>query len=184
MIVAEALLRCHDEEWGWVSPVQFIPISEERGMMGVLGDWVLACACEQLRHWQGDGIDFPGRLAVNLSATQFRSVDIAERMGRIVSNAGLSPAIFDLELTESSMLADPDAAVTTMKQLVGAGFTMSIDDFGTGYSSLAYLKRFSAHHLKIDISFVRDMLTDREDHAIVTAIIAMARSLEIGRAHV
>lgn len=177
LVGAEALLRWHDEDWGWVSPVEFIPIAEERGMMGVLGDWVLACACEQLQRWRAQGISFPGRLAVNLSATQFRAVDIAERMGRIVSDAGLSPAMFDLELTESSMLADPDSAVTTMRKLVGAGFTMSIDDFGTGYSSLAYIKRFSAHHLKIDISFVRDMLTDREDHAIVTAIIALAHSL-------
>jgi len=177
MIGAEALLRWHDDEWGWVSPSEFIPIAEERGMMSGLGDWVLASACAQLRIWQDQGIAFPGRLAVNLSATQFRSADIAERMGRIVADAGLTPDMFDLELTESSMLADPDAAVATMRSLVSEGFTLSIDDFGTGYSSLAYLKRFSAHHLKIDISFVRDMLTDHEDHAIVTATIAMAHSL-------
>jgi len=177
LIGAEALLRWHDDEWGWVSPAEFIPIAEERGMMGVLGDWVLACACAQLRRWREQGLVVPGRLAVNLSATQFRAATISERMGSIVADAGLAPDMFDLELTESSMLVDPDAAVATMKSLVRAGFTLSIDDFGTGYSSLAYLKRFSAHHLKIDISFVRDMLTDREDHAIVTATIAMAHSL-------
>src|SRR3546814_16373310 len=108
-------------------------------------------------------------------------------MGRIVSNAGLSPAIFDLELTESSMLADPDAAVTTMKQLVGAGFTMSIDDFGTGYSSLAYLKRFSAHHLKIDISFVRDKIgraSCRERVCQYVSISVVAGSLKKKRKNI
>lgn len=177
LVGAEALLRWYDREWGWVSPAEFVPIAEKRGMMPALGDWVLTQACAQLRRWRDAGLLLSGSVSVNLSATQLHAGDLVERMLRIVGEAGLKPEQFDLELTESSMFLDLDAAVETMRRLRQAGFSLSIDDFGTGYSSLAYLKRFAAQALKIDISFVRDMLTDREDHAIVAATIAMAHSL-------
>ena len=174
---AEALLRWHDGEYGWVSPAQFIPIAEERGMMGPLGDWVLGAACRQLKAWQDAGLDFPGRLAVNVSAKQLHDPEIASRFQAIVRDAGLTPDKFELELTESSMMADPEGAVAVMETLSDAGFSLAIDDFGTGYSSLSYLKRFSVDRIKIDISFVRDMLNDKDDYNIVKAIIAMADSL-------
>lgn len=174
---AEALLRWNDPELGWVSPVEFIPIAEERGMMGRLGAWVLAEACRQMRAWDDAGIAFAGRMAINVSARQLEEPDIVGTLQAIVAAAGLSPERFELELTESSMMVDPERAIQVMHDFTAAGFTLSIDDFGTGYSSLSYLKRFSAEHIKIDISFVRNMLNDRNDHSIVTTIIAMARSL-------
>ena len=174
---AEALLRWQDPTLGWISPAEFIPIAEERGMMGPLGDWVLREACRQVNAWAAEGLRLDGRLAINVSALQIEDPDIVGRLLEIVHEAGLSPERFELELTESSMMVDPERAVEVMELLSAAGFGLSIDDFGTGYSSLAYLKRFAADQIKIDISFVRNMLTDADDHTIVTTIIAMARSL-------
>ena len=174
---AEALLRWQDSVLGWISPAEFIPIAEERGMMGPLGDWVLREACRQVNAWAESGLRLDGRLAINVSALQMEDPDIVGRLLEIVHEAGLSPDRFELELTESSMMVDPERAVEVMELLSAAGFGLSIDDFGTGYSSLAYLKRFAADQIKIDISFVRNMLTDADDHTIVTTIIAMARSL-------
>ena len=177
VIGAEALLRWHDAELGWISPGEFIPIAEERGMMVPLGDWVLREACRQIIAWAGTGLHLQGRMAVNVSALQMEDPDVVGRMLEIVHEAGLTPEHFELELTESSMMVDPERAVEVLELLSAAGFGLSIDDFGTGYSSLSYLKRFAADHIKIDISFVRNMLTDSDDHTIVTTIIAMARSL-------
>ena len=174
---AEALLRWIDPVLGFVSPGEFIPIAEERGMMGPLGDWVLREACRQVNAWAEQGVKLAGKLAINVSAVQMEDPDIVGRLLEIVHEAGLDPERFELELTESSMMADPERAVEVMELLSAAGFGLSIDDFGTGYSSLAYLKRFAADQIKIDISFVRNMLTDADDHTIVTTIIAMARSL-------
>lgn len=174
---AEALLRWHDSERGWVSPAEFIPIAEERNMMGLLGEWVMGEACRQMKAWRDAGLGFPGRLAVNLSAQQLSEPEIVDRLLAIVKNAGLSTELFELELTESSMMTDPERAVGIMEELSASGFAIAIDDFGTGYSSLAYIKRFAADHIKIDMSFVRNMLHDRNDFAIVKAITAMARSL-------
>ena len=177
LVGAEALLRWNDPKLGWMDPGEFIPIAEGRGMMGRLGDWVLAEACRQLTAWRADGRRLDGRLAVNVSALQLEDPDIVGRLLHIVRAAQLVPGDFELELTESSMMRDPEQAVLVLDRLCAAGFTLAIDDFGTGYSSLAYLKRFAADQIKIDISFVRNMLIDADDHAIVTAIIAMARSL-------
>jgi diguanylate cyclase (GGDEF)-like protein len=177
VIGAEALVRWHDSEFGWVSPTEFIPIAEERGMMGRLGDWVLGAACRRLAEWRRQGLAFPGRLSVNVSVKQLQDHDLAARLVAIVEDHGLSPECFELEITESSMMVDPEGALHIMEQLSEAGFALAIDDFGTGYSSLSYLKRFSVDQIKIDISFVRDMLSDKDDYAIVKAIIAMADSL-------
>ncbi|MDO8652224.1 MAG: EAL domain-containing protein [Undibacterium sp.] len=174
---AEALLRWNDSERGWISPAQFIPIAEARGMMGALGRWVLQEACRQLKVWQQAGLEFPGRLAVNLSAQQLEEPGIADIIQKIVYAAGLTPACLELELTESGLMGNVEQAIKIMQVLKTAGFSLSIDDFGTGYSSLSYLKRLPADTLKIDISFVRDMLKDRHDYTIVTTIIGMARNL-------
>jgi len=173
---AEALLRWNAPEHGLISPEQFIPIAEARGMIGALGKWVLREACRQMQAWQEVGLHLPGRLAVNLSARQLEETDIADTIQQTVRAAGLTPACFELELTESALMGNVERAIEIMHTLKTAGFSLSIDDFGTGYSSLAYLKRLPVDTLKIDISFVRDMLRDRHDYSIVTTIIGMARS--------
>ncbi len=176
---AEALLRWHDPERGWMSPAEFIPIAEARGIMKVLGKWVLREVCRQMKAWQEAGLHFPGRLAVNVAAQQLEEPNIADKILGIVRAAGLTPACLELELTESGLMANVESAIEVMGILRTAGFAISIDDFGTGYSSLSYLKRLPADTLKIDISFVRDMLTDRHDYTIVTTIIGMARNLSL-----
>lgn len=174
---AEALLRWNDPERGWISPAEFIPIAEARGMMDALGKWVLQEACRQMRIWQEAGLWFSGRLAINLSAQQLDKADIANSIQEIVRIAGVTPACLELELTESGLMGNVEHAIEIMQTLKEAGFALSIDDFGTGYSSLAYLKRLPTDTLKIDISFVRDMLKDHHDYTIVTTIIGMARNL-------
>jgi diguanylate cyclase (GGDEF)-like protein/PAS domain S-box-containing protein len=173
----EALLRWHDPVLGWVEPTEFIPIAEERGMINALGDWVLREACRQVKAWAQLGVRVEGKVAINISALQMEDPDIVGRLLEIVHEAGLSPERFELELTESAMMVDPERAVEVLELLSAAGFGLSIDDFGTGYSSLTYLKRFAADQIKIDISFIRNMLHDKDDHTIVTTIIAMARAL-------
>lgn len=176
---AEALLRWHDEVLGDVTPGEFIPVAEARGMMAELGEWVLDEACRQLVEWRQQGNPLPLRLAINFAPQQLQQAHIAEvTRGRVLA-AGAAPEWIEFELTESSMVADPHQAIRVMNELAEAGFSLAIDDFGTGYSSLKYLKDFAAGTLKIDMSFVHDMLTDSNDRAIVGAIIAMARSLDM-----
>ncbi|WP_423681123.1 MULTISPECIES: putative bifunctional diguanylate cyclase/phosphodiesterase [unclassified Undibacterium] len=174
---AEALLRWNDAERGWISPAQFIPIAEARGMMAQLGLWVLEQACRQICAWQAAGYRFHGRLAINLSAQQLSDPELADKILQTVLAAGLSPACIELELTESSLMHNVAQSIDIMKSLKLMGFALSIDDFGTGYSSLSYLKCFPVDTLKIDISFIRDMLNEHQGHAIVTTIIGMARNL-------
>lgn len=174
---AEVLLRWHDPVLGQVAPSQFIPLAEERGMIGALGDWVFQATVQQVARWRNAGLEMPGPIAINLSAAQLQNDELLESLMRAVRSVGLDATAFELELTESSMMDDPEHAIATMDALHAAGFSLAIDDFGTGYSSLVYLKRFAADNVKIDMSFVRDMLSDRNDHAIVSTIIAMARGL-------
>jgi len=176
-IGAEALLRWRDPQRGWVSPAIFIPVAESRGMIGALGKWVLAEACRQMRAWLDAGLSFPGRLSVNLAAQQLEQADIVDCIRATAQAAGVSPTKLALELTESGLMTNVEGAIEIMSTLQMDGFSIAIDDFGTGYSSLAYLKRLPADKLKIDISFVRDMLKDRHDYTIVTTIIGMARNL-------
>ncbi|MFO7649666.1 EAL domain-containing protein [Halomonas campaniensis] len=172
---AEVLCRWHVKEWGWVSPGEFIPLAEERGLIRPLGEWVLRQATRQLLAWREAGLTLPGRLSINISAQQFADPRLAERIGMLTD--GLPASAIALELTESDFMRDPEQAVATTRALSLAGFTLSIDDFGTGYSSLAYLRRFAADALKIDISFVRHMLESQHDRTIVETIIAMAQAL-------
>jgi len=178
LMAAEVLCRWYDPGLGWVSPSEFIAVAEERGMVGALGEWVLREACRQLRRWRDQGLAaMPGRLYVNLAAAQFEDPGLAGLLCNIVDEAGLSPHDIGLELTESGFMADPEQAIRITNHLRRAGFALSIDDFGTGYSSLAYLKRFAVQSVKIDMSFVSEMLSDSNDHAIVATIIAMADRL-------
>ncbi|MBY0573010.1 MAG: EAL domain-containing protein [Undibacterium sp.] len=176
VIGTEALLRWRHPELGLVSPAEFIPVAEETGMILPIGEWVLRCAVQQTKEWQEQGWSGLG-VAVNLSTVQFRHAELPDTVSHILSEAQLDPKYLELELTEGVAMNDPAGAIVIMNLLDARGIKMSIDDFGTGYSSLSYLKRFKVGKLKIDQSFVRDIDTDPEDKAIVSAVISMAKSL-------
>ena len=178
VIGAEALLRWTHPTLGNIPPSEFIPAAEDSGLILPIGEWVMRQAARQARHWQDRGLG-PLMIAVNLSAVQFRQPDLPLAVARILGEEGLDPSQFDLELTESVAMNDPERAIATMNALNRLGVQLSIDDFGTGYSSMSYLKKFSAYKLKIDQSFVRDIGTDDDDKAIVSAVIDMARLLAL-----
>jgi diguanylate cyclase (GGDEF)-like protein len=174
---AEALLRWPQQDDRLVSPVEFIPIAEETGLIVPLGEWVLLEACAQAQAWQAL---HPGlRIAVNLSARQFRQKNLIGMIEQVLGESRLHPSLLELELTEGMLMHNVEEATHILARLDEIGVRLAIDDFGTGYSSLSYLKRFPIHTLKIDRSFVRDISTDPDDAAIVTAIVAMARSLNL-----
>jgi diguanylate cyclase (GGDEF)-like protein len=172
---AEALLRWPQSDQRLMPPTEFIPIAEDTGLIIPLGEWVLLEACSQAQAWQSR---HPGlRIAVNLSARQFRQKDLIGMIERVLGETGLAPSLLELELTESMLMHHAEETVVILNRLDEMGVHLAIDDFGTGYSSLSYLKRFPIHSLKIDRSFVRDISSDPDDAAIVTAIVAMAGSL-------
>ncbi|MFZ4625787.1 MAG: EAL domain-containing protein [Rhodoferax sp.] len=180
VIGAEALLRWTHPELGPVSPADFIPVAEASGQIVQMGEWVLRTAVRQMKAWLEQGLAGAGApfvMAVNLSVVQFRHPRLLERVMQILQEEQLAPEYLELELTEGVALNDPLGAITVMNALHEHGIRMSIDDFGTGYSSLSYLKRFKVYKLKIDQSFVRDIMDDPEDQAIVNAIISMAGKL-------
>jgi diguanylate cyclase (GGDEF)-like protein/PAS domain S-box-containing protein len=174
---AECLLRWNHPDLGEVSPGSFVPVAEETGLIVPIGAWVFRSVCEQLRRW--GGLRSPARISVNLSARQFRQPDLVDAIRSAVTEAGVSAAMLGVEVTESALIDDPEKASVTLSRLKDMGLAISIDDFGTGYSSLSYLKRFPIDCLKIDRTFVRDIATDPDDAAIVTAIITMAQSLKL-----
>lgn len=173
----EALLRWNHPEFGLVPPLDFIPLAEETGLIIPIGEWVLRTACSQARDWQIAGLA-PLQLSVNLSARQFQR-DLAGVVSSILQETNLEPKYLELELTESVVMQNPEAAVATLDALDRMGVRLSIDDFGTGYSSLSYLKRFPIDKLKVDRSFVRDIPGDADDMLITTGIIGLAHSLGI-----
>jgi len=175
IIGAEALLRWHHPKHGPIPPARFIPVAEESGMVGQIGEWVLRDACRQIRHWQNMGLS--PQVAVNVSARQFQQYDVAQLVSNVVREEQISPELLEIELTESAVMHNAEASVVALEQLKRLGVRVSIDDFGTGYSSLSYLKRFRLDMLKIDQSFVRDITSDPNDAAIVRAIITLARNL-------
>ncbi|MBU2552157.1 MAG: EAL domain-containing protein [Proteobacteria bacterium] len=172
----EALLRWDHPEMGSVPPDKFIVMAEETGMIVSIGEWVLQTACHEVKRLQDLGGD-PLYVAVNLSARQFREPGLVESVRSALRTSGLKPESLKLELTETSVMADPEGVIVTMEELRAMGIRLSMDDFGTGYSSLSYLKRFPLDTLKIDRSFVMSALDDRDDREIVKTIIAMARNL-------
>ncbi|MBU7319364.1 putative bifunctional diguanylate cyclase/phosphodiesterase [Paenibacillus oleatilyticus] len=172
---AEALIRWMHPERGLVSPYEFIPLAEETGLIIQMDQWVLRTACMQNKSWQEKGLP-PMRVAVNLSSQQFSKEYLAETVKSILEETGLEPKFLELEITET-MTMDVEHTIPTLRQLHGLGVQISIDDFGTGYSSLNYLKKFSIDRLKIDQSFVRDIMTNSHDSDIVGTIIAMAHNL-------
>ncbi|HSO07114.1 MAG TPA: EAL domain-containing protein [Pelomicrobium sp.] len=176
---AEALVRWQHPERGLISPHRFIAVAEETGLIAPLGEWVLQAACEQAQTWQRAG--YPRvKVAVNLSVGQFlKHGDLVRAVNRILAHTGLDPACLELEITESLLLSNVEEHVLTLQKLGKIGTPLSVDDFGTGYSSLSYLKRLPIDVLKIDRTFVRDLETDPDDAAIVSAIMALARSLKL-----
>lgn len=172
----EALLRWPHPTRGQVSPLKFIPIAEESGLIEALGAWVLRQACQQVAHWKSIGIHGV-RMAVNLSAHQLRSRQLVDTVREAMHAHGVQAGELELEITESAVMKDPQAAIDTLQQLRDLGVHLAIDDFGTGYSSLAYLKLLPVDVLKIDRSFVKDIETDRNDAAICASILALAKSL-------
>ncbi len=174
---AEVLLRWDHPVHGSVSPARFIPIAEASGLILPIGAWVLEQACAQLRAWEADPRTRHLDLAVNVSARQFRHPGFVDQVCQALARAGARPARLVLELTESLVLDDLADTVTKMQALQQHGVRFALDDFGTGYSSLAQLKRLPLHHLKIDRSFVQDIVCDPSDAAIVQTIIGMARNL-------
>jgi diguanylate cyclase (GGDEF)-like protein/PAS domain S-box-containing protein len=176
MVGMEALLRWQHPTLGMVSPARFIGVAEETGLIVAIGRWVLRAACAQNKAWQDAGLT-PLRVAVNLSARQFRDPALAEEIHAALGDSGLAAQYLELELTESLMMHDVDEAVAVVDNLKSLGIALSIDDFGTGYSSLAYLKQFPVDYLKIDQSFVREMLSEPKVAAIVRSVIALGHSL-------
>lgn len=179
IVGVEALLRWEPPGQPVVFPEDFIPIAEETGLIMPIGEWVLRTACAQNKAWQTSGRFPKMKVAVNLSARQFKQQDIVKMVSRVLSQTGCAASSLELEITESIIMENPEAAVQTLQNLSDMGVHLSIDDFGTGYSSLSYLKRFPIKTLKIDRSFVRDITIDADDAAIAKAVIALAHSLKL-----
>ena len=174
----EALIRWNHPQFGMVAPARFIPVAEESGLIVPIGDWVLHEACRQAVAWQHAGLP-ELCMAVNLSAVQFKRGSVERSVIHALEETRLTPALLELELTESILIQNVEGVLDSVKRLKLLGVKLSIDDFGTGYSSLSYLKRFDIDKLKIDQSFARDLGSDPDDAAIVRAIIQLARSLNL-----
>jgi EAL domain-containing protein (putative c-di-GMP-specific phosphodiesterase class I) len=175
---AEALLRWKPSNQDMVYPEEFIPLLEETGLIISVGEWVLRSACYQLRALQNT-VQSPIPISVNLSPMQFRHKDLVGMIESVLEETGIDAHWLELEITESSVMEDPEHALGTLKQLYGMGIRLAVDDFGTGYSSLSYLKKFPLDVLKIDRSFISDLAHDLDDAAIVDSIIAMAHRLNL-----
>lgn len=174
----EALIRWHSPENGWVGPGEFIPVSEDNGLIVPIGYWVLEEGCRQAQDWS-KRLNADLKLSVNVSVRQLLQPDFVENVKRIIKEAGFEPSRLCLEVTESTAIQNIDITLNVLNALSEFGISISLDDFGTGYSSLSSLKRLPIDIIKIDQSFVRDMTNDQDDAAIVSAIIAMSRSLQI-----
>lgn len=178
MIGVEALVRWQHPELGLISPLGFIPLAEETGLILPIGEWVLRTACQQNKVWQEAGYP-PIRVAVNLSALQFRQPDLAQKISQVLHETGLEARWLELETTESVAMQDVHFTLPILEELRAMGVGLSLDDFGTGYSSLSYLKRFPIRTVKVDKSFVKEIPNSPEDSAIVSMIIALAKCLKL-----
>ena len=176
VIGAEALVRWERPGMGLVPPGMFIPAAESTGLIAEIGEWVLNEACKQVRIWTDMGLG-PLKVAVNVSAWQFRQGLLEQQVNEALLQSGCDPHLLELELTESTLMVQPEEVTAVVLRLKQRGVQLSIDDFGTGYSSLAYLRKLAVDKIKIDQSFVRDLTSDPDGAAIVRAVIQMARSL-------
>jgi len=178
IVGVEALLRWQHPELGLVLPSDFIPLLEETGFIVEVGDWVLHHALKQAVDWNHAGFDFL-KVSINLSSRQFNNPDFISLLQSVVMNAGLEPQNIELELTESMLMRSASKTISALNSISQFGISIAVDDFGTGYSSLNYLRRFPISTLKIDSSFIRDVIKDEDDRAIATAIIVMAQCLNL-----
>jgi diguanylate cyclase (GGDEF)-like protein/PAS domain S-box-containing protein len=177
IVGVEALMRWRSERFGEVSPAQFIPLAEETGLIPSIGEWALFESCRQVRAWQEAGLAL--KMAVNISALQVYRDDFAATLTAVLRDTGASAASVELELTESTLMADTSRFIDVIAYLRALGISVAIDDFGTGYSSLAYLKRFQVSKLKVDRSFIQDIPADEDARAIAEAIVRMGQSLRL-----
>jgi diguanylate cyclase (GGDEF)-like protein/PAS domain S-box-containing protein len=178
IIGLEALLRWQHPELGLVPPDKFIGIAENSGLILPIGEWVLRTACSQARKWQDEGLSAV-RVAVNVSAVQFRQPDFCAIITRVLHETGLAPQYLELELTESLLLSSADVTLSVIQELSALGVALAIDDFGTGYSNFGYLRQFRVNRLKIDRSFINNVAVNPDDAAIANAIISMAKSMSL-----
>lgn len=174
----EALIRWNHHEMGLISTAEFIPLAEDTGLIIPIGKWVLRTACLQNKAWQKAGCDSM-KVSVNISARQFEQQELLENITRVLREADLDPEYLELEITESTVMKNPEYAIATLQELKATGIKISIDDFGTGYSSLNYLRQLPLDALKIDRSFVSNALTRTSDRAIISAIISLAHNLKL-----
>jgi len=174
----EALIRWRHPERGIIMPEKFISLAEESGLISAIGEWVLREVCRQCKAWQREGLPRL-RVAVNVSAAQFRQGNLLSVIRQAVNEAGLDPRFLELELTESAVMTNPEESASILEELSAMGVLVSVDDFGTGYSSMSYLRRFPIDNLKIDRGFVKDLMTRADDASIVRAIISLAHSLRL-----
>ena len=179
LVGAEALVRWQHPQRGLVHPAEFIPVAEAAGLIVPLGHWILRAACLQLVEWAQDPRTAHWTLAVNVSARQFRHQHFVDEVLGVLGETGANPQRLKLELTETLLLDDVEDTIVRMTRLRATGLGFSLDDFGTGFSSLSYLKRLPLDQLKIDQSFVRDLLTDPNDAAIARTIVTLAHSLDL-----
>ncbi|MFC6672987.1 putative bifunctional diguanylate cyclase/phosphodiesterase [Marinobacterium aestuariivivens] len=179
IVAVEALMRWQHPQQGSITPSRFIPVAEETGLILPLGHWALEEACSQTRHWQDSGLPSPPRMAVNFSAFQFSQGTLVENVMAVLEQRQLAPDCLEIEITETALMQDPETSRQLLKKLKDCGISISLDDFGTGYSSLSYLKRFPIDVLKIDRTFVTDLPGDAESVAIVRAVLALAKQLEL-----
>jgi diguanylate cyclase (GGDEF)-like protein len=177
IVGTEALLRWRHPDWGLTLPADFLRVAEDTGLIVPLGDWVLRTACAQHQAWKKAG--YPLRLAVNISARQLQQRDLTIMVAQVLEETNLDPHHLQLEITEDAAMDDVDFTIEVLRCFRQMGIQIAIDDFGTGYSSLSYLKRFPVNVVKIDRSFVRDLITDPNDAAIATAVINMAHALNL-----
>jgi diguanylate cyclase (GGDEF)-like protein len=178
LIGVEALLRWLQPDLVLIKPGQFVPLAEQTGLIVPIGEWVLRTACIESRAWQKAGLQ-PMRMTVNVSGIQFSRDDYVEGVAAVIKETGLAPHHLQLELTESTIMQDSQNTIKKLHALRDMGIQVAIDDFGAGYSSLNYLKRFPLSTLKIDASFVRDLITSPNDQAIVKAIIQLAHNFSL-----
>jgi EAL domain-containing protein (putative c-di-GMP-specific phosphodiesterase class I) len=174
----EALARWHHPEFGMVPPTQFIPLAEDAGLIGVLGEWVLRTACAQNKSWQEKGYA-PVRVSVNFSVRQFHQLKLAEMVGNVLKETGLDPRWLELEVKENIMLEDEEAISGTFQKLSDLGVHISIDNFGTSCANLNSMRKLRIHTLKIDQSLVSGIESDRNNEAVSKAVIGLARSLRM-----
>ena len=179
IVGAEALLRWHHPELGDLAPADLLPIADASGLIVPIGDWVLRKACTQIRSWLDQGLSCCPRVAINLSAHQFREQNLIKRVRQILKEFDLDVNYLELEITEDTIMTDIDKTTVTLRTLNEMGVKLAVDDFGTGYSSLNYLAKFPIQYLKIDRSFIRDVTRDPNMASIVSAIIALAHSLRL-----